>query len=252
MKTRFKMTALALLLGFGITAQAAAGDSAVSYYNQGGAKQTKDDLDGAIADYNHAIELDPKYVGAYYNRGAAKQAKGDLDGAVADYNHAIELNPKYANAYNNRGIVKHAKGELDGAIADYRHFCELSESGQDYPRLYIWLIRSHLGETEAASKELSAYLDKRTNAAPGDWFSKVSGHLLGNITEAELFAADAPPDAKKARGRSCEAWFYAGMKKLLSGNKKTAATYFQKCLATEQKNYAEYHLAQAELKALAP
>ena len=40
------------------------------------------------------------------------------------------------------------------------------------------------------------------------------------------------------------------MKRLLSGDKKTAAAYFHKCLATEQKDFTEYQLAQSELKAL--
>lgn len=40
------------------------------------------------------------------------------------------------------------------------------------------------------------------------------------------------------------------MKKLLSGDKKTAADYFHKCLATEQKDFTEFQLAQSELKAL--
>jgi hypothetical protein len=33
-----------------------------------------------------------------FNRGGAKQTKGDLEGAIADDNQAIELNPKLANA----------------------------------------------------------------------------------------------------------------------------------------------------------
>ncbi len=74
-----------------------------AYYNRGAAKIEKGDLDGAIADYNRAIELNPKDARAYNNRGIAKRAKGDLDGAIADYNRAIELDPKLAIAYNNRG-----------------------------------------------------------------------------------------------------------------------------------------------------
>jgi len=40
------------------------------------------------------------------------------------------------------------------------------------------------------------------------------------------------------------------MKKLLSGDKKTAADYFRKCLATEDKYHVEFQMAQSELKAL--
>jgi len=96
-----------------------------AYYNRGAAKIEKGDLDGAIADYNRAIELNPKDARAYYNRGIAKRAKGDLDGAIADFSRAIELDPKYAIAYNNRGIAKDDKGDLDGAIGDYNRAIEL-------------------------------------------------------------------------------------------------------------------------------
>ena len=82
---------------------------ASAYNERGNAKGDKGDLDGAIADYTRAIELDPKFTEAYYNRGLAKKHKGDLDGAIADYNRVIEINPnnpKYARAYCDRGVAK--------------------------------------------------------------------------------------------------------------------------------------------------
>jgi lipoprotein NlpI len=221
-----------------------------AYNNRGLVKDDKRDYDGAIADCTRAIELDPKDAKSYRNRGFAKQGKSDVDGAIADYTRAIELDPKYATAYIDRGLAKSLLRDWEGALADYRGFCELSVSGQDYPRLFIWLIRSRLGEKDAVNKELSDYLGKRPSAASGDWVSKVAGHLLGNIAEADLFAAAASPDAKTDSGQRCEAWFYAGMKKLFDGDKKTAANYFQKCLATDQKDFNEFQLAQSELKAL--
>ncbi len=37
---------------------------------------------------------------AYYNRGVILyKNKNDIKGALADYNKAIECDPKYANAY---------------------------------------------------------------------------------------------------------------------------------------------------------
>jgi tetratricopeptide (TPR) repeat protein len=98
------------------------------YNDRGIAKQNKGDLDGAMADYNQAIKLDPKLDVAYINRGNVKQKKGDLEGAMADYNQAITLNPKNVLAYRCRGDIKRKKGDLDGAIADYNRAIKLGES----------------------------------------------------------------------------------------------------------------------------
>jgi tetratricopeptide (TPR) repeat protein len=99
-------------------------DAAI-YNNRGLAKQAKGDLDAAIVDFNRAIQLNPKDAVAYSNRGNAKRDKGDLDGAILDYNRAIRLDPKYAYAYYNRGLAKKQKSDLDGAIADYNRVIEL-------------------------------------------------------------------------------------------------------------------------------
>jgi tetratricopeptide (TPR) repeat protein len=67
--------------------------NAVSYFDRGLAKQKKGDLDGAMADYDQAIKLNPIYAAAYSSRGLVRQMKGDLDGAMADSNQAIKLSP---------------------------------------------------------------------------------------------------------------------------------------------------------------
>jgi lipoprotein NlpI len=116
--------------------------------------------------------------------------------------------------------------------------------------LDIWLVRSRLGESVTANAELDEFVRKRWNAAPGDWVSTIARYLLGKVSEADLFAAAKSPDAKKERSQLCEAWFYAGMKKLFARDKAAAAEYFNKCLATEQKHFVEYEFARSELKAL--
>ena len=67
------------------------------------ARETNGDLDGALADYDQAIRLNPRDASNFRIRANMRQAKGDLDGALADYNEAIRLQPEYAEAFNNRG-----------------------------------------------------------------------------------------------------------------------------------------------------
>jgi tetratricopeptide (TPR) repeat protein len=99
---------------------------AVAYDDRASAKGLAGDNDGALADCNKAIELNPRYALAYANRGGAKGEKGDLDGATADCNRALELDPNCMLAYDNRGTIKSREGDLDGAKADYDHAIELS------------------------------------------------------------------------------------------------------------------------------
>jgi tetratricopeptide (TPR) repeat protein len=123
MKWNFKIAALsafAALLSMGIAAQNVAGQSvadaihgeSAKIVDAGRAKEAKGDLDGALADFNRALTLDPKNSDAYFNRGLLKDNKGDVNGALADLNLAIEFDPKNSNAYAVRGFLEEKKGIL--------------------------------------------------------------------------------------------------------------------------------------------
>ena len=99
---------------------------AAAYYNRGVLYRDKGDHDRAIADYNEAIRLDPKFPQAYSNRGVAYHAKGDHDRSIADYNEAIRLDPEYPTAYYNRGLAKESKGDSAGGDADIARARELN------------------------------------------------------------------------------------------------------------------------------
>jgi hypothetical protein len=47
-----------------------------------------------------------------------KLMTGDLEGALADFNRAIELNPRAARVYTYRALIKRAQGDIAGAQAD--------------------------------------------------------------------------------------------------------------------------------------
>src|SRR5205809_4558337 len=99
------------------------------YYNRAQAKWLKKDSAGAIADYTQAIELGSTNPAAYNNLGNARAQNNDRDGAIADYTRAIELKPDYARAYYNLAVTKKAKGDKAGAAADFKRAKELEVCG---------------------------------------------------------------------------------------------------------------------------
>ena len=97
----------------------------IVYNNRGIARNDKGDLDGAIADFNKAISINPNISEVYNNRGNARNDKGDLDGAIADFNTAISIDPTLASAYAGRSFAYKAQGDQVKANADLKKAQEL-------------------------------------------------------------------------------------------------------------------------------
>lgn len=101
-------------------------DIADYYDSRGRVKIQMGDKEGAWADFNKAIGLNPKSAKTYTARGLMKAAKFDLDDALADYNKAIEIKPDEGYAYYYRGAVRKIKGDLNGAQADFKIASQLN------------------------------------------------------------------------------------------------------------------------------
>ena len=98
---------------------AQAGQTAEYYIDRGVVKYKANDFQGAIAEFNRAIAVNPKEGMGYNGRGLAKYSLGDKQGALADFDRALELNPKEILAYNIRGFIRSEVGNHRGAIDDF-------------------------------------------------------------------------------------------------------------------------------------
>jgi tetratricopeptide (TPR) repeat protein len=92
------------------------------------------DFDGAMADFNKAIELNTEDPFAFNNRGCLKNKLRDFLGAIEDFNKAISINPNYGYAYMNRGISKENLRDVSGACKDWN---EATLNGVEVAKTYI-------------------------------------------------------------------------------------------------------------------
>lgn len=82
--------------------------------------------DLSMFDMNLAIEHDPDYAFRYQCRGYLKARLQDFEGAVADYEKAVELEPEDAIALNNLALAQEQLGYAKKAKANFDKSDKLS------------------------------------------------------------------------------------------------------------------------------
>ncbi len=96
-------------------------DRGVAYLNMNKEKECFEDLD-------RAITLQPDYGYRYACRAFAKKNFGDLEGAIKDYENAVELDPSDEIGHNNLGLLLEQKGYQDEAEKRFEQAKKLSEA----------------------------------------------------------------------------------------------------------------------------
>jgi hypothetical protein len=123
--SRFLFSLLITVILGGVTACDNAAEHSKNIVLSTGAKVGKGAVDGSIAEYTKAIQIDPKSAKAYSGRGAVKFAIGDNQGAIADFTKAIELDPKSTESYTGRGTAKFGTGDIPGSVVDFTNAAKL-------------------------------------------------------------------------------------------------------------------------------
>jgi tetratricopeptide (TPR) repeat protein len=208
---------------------------AQSYTVNGSSEQGKGDYDGALADFNRAIELDPKNYGAYLLRGQVKTNQGDYDGAIADFNQAFALNPSDGAVYGNRGAAKVMKGDLDGATSDLNQALALDPKNSD---AYVILGKTKVlkGDLDGGMADLNQALTldpKNAQAYENRGAAKViKGDLDGGIVDLNQALALDPKNAQAYENR--------GEAKGLKGDLDGGLGDLNQALALDPKNTHAY------------
>jgi len=84
----------------------------------------------AIDTLNEVIALKPEFAEAWNRRGDAYAAVGDVDRALADYNHTIELNPYHFGTLESCGIIWLERSDYRKAAEYFRRALDLNPNLQ--------------------------------------------------------------------------------------------------------------------------
>ena len=87
-------------------------------------QQLAHQIQQAISDYDHALQLNPRLVFAWFNKGNMFSKMGDFTSAIQAYSEALKLDPEFGSAYYNRGLCYLNIGNKRLAFAD------LSKAGE--------------------------------------------------------------------------------------------------------------------------
>jgi hypothetical protein len=94
--------------------------SHVGYNNRGNIYNERDQLNEALADYNKALSINPKFARAFNNRGIIYAKAGHDHEALEDFNKAVEYKPDFEKAYYNRAVIEERFGQYAKALGDAR------------------------------------------------------------------------------------------------------------------------------------
>jgi Flp pilus assembly protein TadD len=96
------------------------GDMAQYHCAEGILLCEQDQLDGGMAQFQKALEIDPNLTEAHYHLGNALARCGRLDEAVAQFRQALTIKPNDANVHNSLGAALQLQGKIDEAIVQFQ------------------------------------------------------------------------------------------------------------------------------------
>jgi tetratricopeptide (TPR) repeat protein len=102
-----------------------------AFYNSAVTRRKQGEYDGAIADFDMAIALNPDDPDSFYGRAVTYNLKGERERAIKDYDDAIRLHPSDATALNERCWTRAVIGQLQAALADCDRSLSLKPDSAD-------------------------------------------------------------------------------------------------------------------------
>lgn len=132
--------------------------NSVTWNNRGCLYIRQRRLPEAVADLERALELRDTDAHFHNNLGVALQLNGDVESAIRSYDRAISIDSTAANFYSNRGFAHHLDGSLEAALRDLDRAIQLRPG---YTKAYYQRahVRAQLGDKVGAEADFNKYAE---------------------------------------------------------------------------------------------
>ncbi|MEK7468521.1 MAG: tetratricopeptide repeat protein [Planctomycetota bacterium] len=204
---------------------------------------------GEFTEAEDTAVLAPSLAAAFLNCGVDRLHRGEASAAIGDFAEAIKIDPTLARAWCLRGYAYAISLDFTRSLADLRKALELGLSGnhEDNAWLRLWVVRARIGDVVLATKDLNGHFSKRVDPPPAQWVRRIAAFLGGSVPEKE-FLADIEGEVIAASAeRSCEAWYFAGQKRLVAGDRLGAKSAFERSVGAGAKAISAWSGSRAEL-----
>lgn len=123
------------------------GQTASKHLENGRLKQEKEDLKGAMKEFDRAIEIDSSYADAYYSRASILFDNSKFKEAILDLNKSISINHKLTKALILRGLSNIKTDNKEKACEDFIKAKQLGDTLADkFIQEYFCVTKVQKGE----------------------------------------------------------------------------------------------------------
>jgi tetratricopeptide (TPR) repeat protein len=163
---------------------------------QGEANESEKNYDGAIAAFNHVLELDPNRPGVHYRLGRVYlarfrdgQKEADRDAAVREFNAELTVDPSNGNSAYELANLDADRGNFDAARKEYQ---QVLERFPDFEEALVGLAGIDL--QNQAPQQAVPLLEHATRLRPDDevaWYRLARADLAAGNKEGQVKALAA-------------------------------------------------------------
>jgi tetratricopeptide (TPR) repeat protein len=169
--------------------------------------ESQQNWDRAIAEYKKILEQEPKLAGIHYRIGRIFLSKtpADADGAKAEFNEELKIEPVNASAEFMLGEIARQSGQWDEAVVHFSRAAKLDEGFQE-AYLALGMSLNSAGKFSDAIAPLRSYVKLQPADPAGHYQLATAYARTGQKTDSDRemalqreAAAKSPRDGQTAK-----------------------------------------------------